>query len=237
MTTGQRMKERRKQIGISAETVASRLGVSPATIYRYENGGIDNVPGDILAPIAEILQTTPAYLMGLESEEKDTSDEMLAFMEHLSYEQMSGREDARTAMLNTHGIENGTHISRNINGKHVFLYYHAFDDNRNSRAASSLMELLEKLSPKDAEHLELLVEAYTAADDRARQMVDLALDPFLSKDTKDWVGSLVPDGNENEGAPIPDAATPALARQILWDKKAEESDHASSGDGGKENMA
>ena len=38
MTTGERMKQRRKEIGFSAEKVAERLGVSPATIYRYEKG-------------------------------------------------------------------------------------------------------------------------------------------------------------------------------------------------------
>ena len=69
MTTGERMKKRRKEIGLSAETVADRLGVSPATIYRYENGDIDKVPGERLAPIAAILQTTPAQLMGWSSPE------------------------------------------------------------------------------------------------------------------------------------------------------------------------
>lgn len=67
MTTGQRMKDRRKAIGLSAERVAEILGVSPATIYRYENGDIEKVPGDRLEPIAKALQTTPAYLMGWES--------------------------------------------------------------------------------------------------------------------------------------------------------------------------
>lgn len=66
MTTGQRIKIRRKEIGISAEYVAEKLGVSPATIYRYENGDIEKVPGDRLAPIAKILQTTPQALMGWE---------------------------------------------------------------------------------------------------------------------------------------------------------------------------
>ena len=64
MTTGQRMKNRRKEIGLSAERVAEILGVSPATIYRYENGDIEKVPGDRLVPIADALKTTPAYLMG-----------------------------------------------------------------------------------------------------------------------------------------------------------------------------
>lgn len=66
MTTGQRMKARRKEIGLSAEYVAEKLGVSPATIYRYENGDIEKVPGDRLEPIAKILQTTPQTLMGWE---------------------------------------------------------------------------------------------------------------------------------------------------------------------------
>lgn len=66
MTIGERMKQRRKEIGLSAEKVAERLGVSPATIYRYEKGDIEKVPVDIFAELAKILQTTPAYLMGWE---------------------------------------------------------------------------------------------------------------------------------------------------------------------------
>lgn len=68
MTTGERMKKRRKEIGFSAEKVAERLGVSPATIYRYEKGDIEKVPVDSLAELAKILQTTPAYLMGWEEQ-------------------------------------------------------------------------------------------------------------------------------------------------------------------------
>lgn len=74
MTTGQRMKSRRKAIGLSAEKLADILGVSPATIYRYENGDIDKVPGDRLAPIANALHTTPGYLMGWEDQSDDHPD-------------------------------------------------------------------------------------------------------------------------------------------------------------------
>ena len=68
MTTGERLKLRRKEIGFSAEKVADQLGVSPATIYRYAKGDIEKVPVDSLAELAKILQTTPAYLMGWESQ-------------------------------------------------------------------------------------------------------------------------------------------------------------------------
>lgn len=81
MTTGQRMKNRRKAIGLSAEHVADILGVSPATIYRYENGDIEKVPGDRLAPIASALQTTPAYLMGWEDDDVPTPSNIIPLPE------------------------------------------------------------------------------------------------------------------------------------------------------------
>lgn len=64
LTTGERIRIQRKKIGLSAEKLAETLHVSPATIYRYENGEIEKVPGNLLAPISEALSTTPAYLMG-----------------------------------------------------------------------------------------------------------------------------------------------------------------------------
>lgn len=75
MLIGDRIKHRRKQIGLSAETVAARLGVSPGTVYRYESSEIMNMKADKLAPIAEILMTTPAYLMGW-TDDPDTQDSL-----------------------------------------------------------------------------------------------------------------------------------------------------------------
>lgn len=69
MTAGQRMKEKRKELGLSAEFIADKLGVSPATIYRYEKGDIEKIPGNILEQISKILKTTPAYLMGWEPDD------------------------------------------------------------------------------------------------------------------------------------------------------------------------
>ena len=68
MSIGKRMKERRKALGYSVEDIAARLGKSPATVYRYESGDIEKLPGDLLAPLADILNTSPAYLMGWEDE-------------------------------------------------------------------------------------------------------------------------------------------------------------------------
>lgn len=68
MTVGERLRARRKQLGLSAEKVADELGVSPSTIYRYENGEINKMGIDKLGPIAAAVHTTPAFLMGWEDE-------------------------------------------------------------------------------------------------------------------------------------------------------------------------
>lgn len=66
MTIGQRIKQKRNEMKMSADELAKRLGKNRATVYRYENGDIENLPIDILEPIAKALNTTPAYLMGWE---------------------------------------------------------------------------------------------------------------------------------------------------------------------------
>ena len=70
MVIGQRIKQRRKELGISAEELGKRLGKDRSTIYRYEKGDIENMPLDILEPIAKVLNTTPQYLMGWEEVQK-----------------------------------------------------------------------------------------------------------------------------------------------------------------------
>ena len=61
--TGKRIKARRKEIGMSAEELADRIGVSHATMYRYENGGIERVTTKRLREIAAVLRVSPDYLL------------------------------------------------------------------------------------------------------------------------------------------------------------------------------
>lgn len=64
MTVGRRIREYRKKLGLSVDDVAEKLGKNRATIYRYESDDIENLPAPVLEPLAKILQTTPAELMG-----------------------------------------------------------------------------------------------------------------------------------------------------------------------------
>lgn len=67
MNTGDRIKQRRLELGLTADDLARKIGKSRATIYRYENGDIENMPTPILEPLAKALDTTPADLMGWDS--------------------------------------------------------------------------------------------------------------------------------------------------------------------------
>ena len=58
MTTGERIKLRRKELGLSADKLAEAIGVSRSTMFRYENGYIEKLPINNLVPLARALNTT-----------------------------------------------------------------------------------------------------------------------------------------------------------------------------------
>lgn len=69
--TGALIKQLRKEKHISAEVLAERLGVHPATIYRYEKGDIEKIPYQILVPIAEVLGVSPLDLLGISDQDRE----------------------------------------------------------------------------------------------------------------------------------------------------------------------
>lgn len=73
MKIGDRIKQRRKFLGLSVDELAEKLGKNRATIYRYESSDIEKLPTTVLEPLADALKTTPAYLMGWEDEKPNAS--------------------------------------------------------------------------------------------------------------------------------------------------------------------
>ena len=68
---GDRIKQARLALGYSAEQVAAFLNVSPATVYRYENGDISKLPSKFIKPLADYLCVSPSYLMEWEDDPPD----------------------------------------------------------------------------------------------------------------------------------------------------------------------
>ena len=107
----ERIKNRRKELELTADQVADALGVSRATVYRYESAQIEKVPTDVLGPLSKVLRCTPAYLMGWDDDVESTSESSelpysisdRAMQIALSYDQADER--TRTAVEVALGID------------------------------------------------------------------------------------------------------------------------------------
>lgn len=69
MNIGERLKKRRESLGLTLEQVGNYIGVGRATVQRYENNSID-IKRTVAIKLAEILKTTPGYIMGWDDEIK-----------------------------------------------------------------------------------------------------------------------------------------------------------------------
>lgn len=98
---GERIFQRRTQLGMTLDYIADEIGVAKSTIQRYEKGQIDKIKLPIIEAIARVLRVNPAWLCGKSNDMKipatntDTSNlfppdltaRMEEFLETLSPEQ------------------------------------------------------------------------------------------------------------------------------------------------------
>ncbi len=75
MNIGQRIKKARESKGKTLLEVANNLGVTEATVQRYESGNIKNLKLDTISEIAMFLKVSPAYLMGWKDSTEDFTRE------------------------------------------------------------------------------------------------------------------------------------------------------------------
>ncbi len=62
VTVGQQIRKRRKELKMSVDELASRIGKDRSTIYRYEKGNIEHIPHDVLLLLIEVLKVSPNEL-------------------------------------------------------------------------------------------------------------------------------------------------------------------------------
>ena len=75
-TVGENILLMRKQLGLTQEELAKRMGYkSKSTINKIELG-INDIPQSKIKKFAEILGTTPAHLMGWDEEETNPPEEL-----------------------------------------------------------------------------------------------------------------------------------------------------------------
>ena len=64
MTTGERIKILRKEHNLTQEELGAKIGVQKAAIQKYEKGTVKNIKRNSLIKLAQILDTTPEYILG-----------------------------------------------------------------------------------------------------------------------------------------------------------------------------
>ena len=88
MTLGEKIKARRMELGLSVDEVAEKIDRNRATVYRYENSDIEDIPTGVLETLSKVLSTTPTQLMGWSEElsdrdKKDIAQTMERFIQQL----------------------------------------------------------------------------------------------------------------------------------------------------------
>ena len=64
MKVGQKIKQARETLGISADQVAECVGVHRSTVFRWERGASEKMTFETFFRLCVVLQITPNYLLG-----------------------------------------------------------------------------------------------------------------------------------------------------------------------------
>ncbi|MBQ6895722.1 MAG: helix-turn-helix domain-containing protein [Oscillospiraceae bacterium] len=64
MSVNELIKKRRKELNITLEEIGDYVGVSKATVQRWETGGISNMRQDRIRKLSEILRLEPTAFIG-----------------------------------------------------------------------------------------------------------------------------------------------------------------------------
>lgn len=170
MTTGERIRTRRKQLGMSVDDLAAKLGKNRATIYRYESDTIE-MPACLLKPLADALDTIPDELMDWgdllisETERQDKMSEILPLIvDGISVEGKNQKYILFKAP--THGGQ----LESNFRSLLLTLYHiNLADQGSKMRTMRILSELVSSLDTRTQEKLVSYGEFLDAQDQKKRE--------------------------------------------------------------------
>lgn len=75
MKIGKVIKQRRKELNMSVDTLAEKIGKDRSTVYRYEKGDIGSISVDMLPLLANALDTTIPEILGIDGISQPGADE------------------------------------------------------------------------------------------------------------------------------------------------------------------
>lgn len=205
---GQRIEQRRKELGLTLQEVSLEVGVAASTIQRYEKGRFDKIKLPVIEAIAAALNVNPLWLIGQTDDPIDYDDPDLVASIPKSYlsacngdikrayqamqavyddnlreiveENKTGRPAAIDEIRRLFGTEYSIHniYACEDKKKIAILYYKALE----RRVALSLTDIIgtiDQLDGHQAEKAMLLLHAYLKAGQPIRNIVDTALEPYV----------------------------------------------------------
>lgn len=77
MNANELIKQRRKELNLTQKEVANCVGVSEATVSRWESGDIANMGRDKIALLSKVLNISPSIIAGYDEDISSYSDDKL----------------------------------------------------------------------------------------------------------------------------------------------------------------
>ena len=105
MRMGDRMRELRKERGITQEELGHLIGVQKSAIRKYEKGTIKSVKQDAILKMSKFFNVNPCYLMGMSDNRNLGQSSQGDYMEQVKTEYGTGVTALlhRFSQLNTSG--------------------------------------------------------------------------------------------------------------------------------------
>lgn len=80
VTQGERIRMLREEKHMTLEEVAKQIGVSRATVYKYETGAIENIPNEKVEAMAKLFGVSEAFLKGWSDQRKANPAETIGIV-------------------------------------------------------------------------------------------------------------------------------------------------------------
>jgi len=68
---GKRINQRRTELGFTMEELAKKVGVQPSAVNKWEKGIVSNIPQSRIKKIADALECSPVWIMGIDEAPRD----------------------------------------------------------------------------------------------------------------------------------------------------------------------
>lgn len=150
MNIGEKIKTLRTRLDLTQEELADAAGTTKQTIHKYETGIIANIPASKVKAMADKLDTTPAFLMGWESEDDSVASDLKTLLTIQNIDNAIRQQEANTYII--HGSEGkGTVITANIPDDKYLLVGEGNVSELTKKEYNALKSVLDAMSSLDDE--------------------------------------------------------------------------------------